>query len=112
MDPLRLSTALIGLLQSYVQVTAYLVNSTSSVFLSSPTEKALRESIGTFRLLVLKWFLPDTLEQLERRDQSVLPGSDEVVLAFKNSYTSDCTQTAVAVGSLSLGIRLSRSMFN
>ena len=96
-DPLSVVSAVIELITVGVRTLAYLRDISNPVYVLSPTEQAFREFNGAITLRLLKWFLPDTLEQLERIDQSVLPGSDEVVLAFKNSYISDCTQTAVAV---------------
>ena len=100
MDPLSVArsvSSVIALALVGLRTAAKLRKISNSVYLSSPTESALRKYNGAFAIWILKWFLPDTLEQLERIDQTVLPGRDEVVLAFKNSYISDCTQTAVAV---------------
>ena len=96
-DPLSIISLAIELISTGVSTAAHIRNISNSVHLLSPTENALREVNGALPIFFLKWFLPDTLGQLERIDQSVLPGSDKVVLAFKDSYTSDCTQTAVAV---------------
>ena len=96
-DPLSSVGAILGLLSFGLRATASLAQISNSIYLTSPTRRALRKSIGKYAYFVVKLVLADTIDQLERIDQSVLPGSEEVVLAFKNSYISDCTQTAVAV---------------
>ena len=63
---------------------------------SAPTQKKLCKSYGALIALGVTSFLPNAAEQWERIDE-LLAEPEEVIFAFQRSYTSDCTQTAVAV---------------
>ena len=105
MDPLSITTAVISLVSTGIQVLRYVADTRNSVYVLSPTQQRLIKTHGRVATIALKRFLPDTWENLEKINQRILPGSEEIVLAFKTSYISDCTQTAVAVSYVSLDHR-------
>ena len=66
-------------------------------FLRQPAEAKLRTHYGRFPTLMVKILMPDAFQRVQLVEDRIFPGDDEVVIAFRNSYISDCNMTAVAV---------------
>ena len=62
-----------------------------------PAEARLRTHYGGFPTLMVKILMPDAFQRVQLVEDRIFPGDDEVVIAFRNSYISDCNMTAVAV---------------
>lgn len=62
-----------------------------------PAEAKLRTNYGGFPTLMVKILMPDVFQRVQLVEDRIFPGDDEVVIAFRNSYISDCNMTAVAV---------------
>jgi hypothetical protein len=69
----------------------------SNQFLQQPAEAGLRTHYGVFPTLMVKILMPDVFQRVQLVEDRIFPGDDEVVIAFRNSYISDCNMTAVAV---------------
>lgn len=65
-------------------------------FLQQPAEARLRTHYGVFPTLMVKILMPDVFQRVQLVEDRIFPGDDEVVIAFRNSYISDCNMTAVA----------------
>ena len=69
----------------------------SNQLLQQPAEARLRTHYGGFPTLMVKILMPDAFQRVQLVEDRIFPGDDEVVIAFRNSYISDCNMTAVAV---------------
>ena len=102
-DPFSIVTGIFGVLEyAFTAGTDYnrLLTKISRSS-PSPVQQKLRNIHGPRLAFCVTYLLPETIKQWERID-GLLSEKDEVLLAFQRSYTSDCTQTAVAVSNLSL----------
>jgi hypothetical protein len=68
-----------------------------SQFLQQPAEARLRTHYGVFPTLMVKILMLDVIQRVQLVEDRIFPGDDGVVIAFRNSYISDCNMTAVAV---------------
>ena len=69
----------------------------SNQFLQQSAEARLRTHYGIFPALMVKILLPDVFQRVQLVEDRIFPGDDEVAIAFRHSYISDCNMTAVAV---------------
>lgn len=64
---------------------------------ATETQKKFNRTYSPLHALALWIFLTPAVEQLERMEDQILHQSDEDILAFKTSYSFDCSMIAVAV---------------
>ena len=94
-DTISILSSAIGVVSLGVQVFDEIVKSYESP--QQSTEARLRTHYGGFFILMVKILLSDAFWKVQLVEDRIFPGDDEVAIAFRNSYISDCNMTAVTV---------------
>lgn len=94
-DPISVVGYIIGFISLGLQIFDEIQK--SNQFLQQSAEARLRTHYGGFPTLMVKILLPDAFRQVQLVEDRIFPGDDEVAIAFRNSYISDCNMTAFAV---------------
>ena len=95
MDPLTslsLASSALAIFQ-----TSYKIYRTSLQLASLQQHQLLARNYGAFIASVVAWLSPETPRQYERIHNSILRGSKEEAMSFRQAITDECNMTAVAV---------------